>query len=250
MTKATAESKPKGTAKGRKRRAPPAAEEGGKMIRTLGEMEGHPRNPREIGQVASDGLRSSMWVFGDLAGVVFNASTSHVICAHQRREQLEALDVSKIRWGRPYTVTLGYERHRFESVERDGWVRLPDGARFHIRQVSWPDEDFEKAALLTANNPEIMGDFTDDAAELLEELRLTIPDLTMEQLVLDDLLDELTEGLEDEPDDALDGESGGGSHADISDRYTVVVECESESAQQRLHKRLQGEGLVCHCQVW
>jgi len=247
VTKATGESKPK-----RKRKATPAAEEGGTAIRTIGEMAGHPRNPREIGQVASDGLRSSMWVFGDLAGIVFNAATGHVICAHQRREQLQAMDVSKIRWGRPYTVTLGYERQRFESVERDGWVRLPDGARFRVRQVSWDDEDFEKAALLTANNPEIMGDFTDEAAELLEELRRSIPDLTMEQLVLDDLLDELTEGLEDEADGELDGEAGGGggSHADITDRYTVVVECETEAVQQRLHKRLQAEGLVCHCQVW
>lgn len=234
----------------RNERGSPAG--GERLPRSIAEMDGHPRNPREIGEVASDGLRSSLWVFGDLSGIVHNLATGHIICAHQRKEQLVHLDIGTIRWGRPYTVTLGYRRHRFQSEERDGWAKLPDGAKFRVRQVNWQDEDFEKAALLTANNPEIMGDFTADAAALLEELRATIPDLTMEELVLDDLLDELTEELDEEPDDDLDAgdAAAAGTHANISDRYTVVVECESETEQQRLHKRLQGEGLVCHCQVW
>jgi len=237
MSEAPRDGQPNGGGRG--------AATGGKRPRTLGELEGHPRNPREISEAARDGLRQSLYVFGDLSGIVWNAATGHLICAHQRREQLTGLDVGRIRWGRAHDVTLGYPRQRFTSPEREGYVTLADGARFHVRQVDWPDEEFEKAALLTANNPNVMGDFTDEARELLGELRQTVPDLTMEVLALDDLLDDL---LDDDAEDE-DAPDDGGAGGTVADVYQVVVECVDEAEQQTLYDRLKREGKECHLLV-
>jgi len=215
-----------------------------KRPRRIAELGRHPRNPREMSLAASQGLRESEEVFGDLSGITYNGATGHLISGHQRSDQLEDLEPGTIRWGRPYTVELGYPGRRFESVERDGWVKLPSGARFRIRLVRWEDEDFEKAAMLTANNPAIMGEFTDEATALLAELRASIPDLAMEDLGLDELLDDLTADLGDDEDD--DEEE---RRRLVPEVYQVVVECESEAEQQRLFDRLTAEGLTCHVQV-
>jgi len=212
--------------------------------RSLNDLAAHPRNPRVISAAASDGLRQSLAVFGDLSGIVWNTATSHLICAHRRRDQLDGLDVGKIRWGRRHDVTLGYPRSRFTASEREGYVTLPEGARFHVREVNWPDTEFETAALLTANNPNLQGEFTAEATDLLNELRATVPDLTMDELALDDLLDDLL-GDDDEPQEP-DAPPGGGTVPDV---YQVVIECDGEPAQKRLYDRLTREGLDCHLLV-
>ena len=214
-----------------------------KRPRSLSDLAPHPRNPRDISDAAREGLRQSMAVFGDLSGIVYNAATGNLICAHQRRDQLAGLDVGTIRWGRAHDVTLGYPRQRFTSPEREGYAKLPDGARFHVREVHWPDTEFEKAALLTANNPNLQGEFTDEAMTLLTELRATVPDLTMEELALDDLLGDLVEEMDDDepPDD------GGGPA--VPEVYQVVIECADEASQKTLFDRLSREGLDCHLLV-
>ena len=171
---------------------------------SLRDVPAAPYNPRAITDPAAFGLKESLYTFGDLSGVVLNAATGHIICAHQRRDGLVDLDISTIRWGRHYTVTLGFRGQRFLSRERDGWATLPDGARFRVRQVTWPDP-FERAANLTANNPHIAGDWTADAPALLHDLRRTLPDLVMEELRFDALADDFAAlpGLPDEPADGL-----------------------------------------------
>ena len=135
----------------------------------LEQLEGNPGNPRQITPEALRALRVSLETFGDLSGIVFNARTGHLVCAHQRRAALEGVDLSRIRWGRPQRVTLGRPGRRFESGERWGVLRLPEGAVFHVRQVDWPAA-FEAAANVAANSPTLQGEFTEALQPLLHEI--------------------------------------------------------------------------------
>lgn len=156
-------------------------------------------NPRFISDEARAGLRRSLWVFGDLSGVVYNRATGRLICAHQRKRELAALDISSVRWSKPYAVELGEESARFKSRERDGWAALPGGAKFRIREVEWSSEPFEKAANVAANNALIAGEFTADLAALLEDIKLDLPELS-EALRFDDLAVTDPAGKECAPD--------------------------------------------------
>lgn len=205
----------------------------------LKDLSPDPENARRISDEASWALRQSLAIYGDLAGIVYNRATGHLICAHRRREELLDLDIGCIRWGKPYTVTLGYSRRRFESKERDGWLRLPDGARFRIREVEWEPE-FERAANLVANSAFVAGEFTDQAAVQLRELRETISALAMDDLQLHELLEELTDDAKPESDLP---------EQDVPEVFQVVIECESEADQHKLYERLVAEGLACHLLV-
>src|SRR3972149_9028908 len=41
-------------------------------------------NPRRISPAASAGLRASLSTFGDIAGIVWNTRTGHLVCGHPR----------------------------------------------------------------------------------------------------------------------------------------------------------------------
>jgi len=171
---------------------------------SLNDLQGADYNPRTITDEARDGLRRSLYVFGDLSGVTYNRATGRLICAHQRKRELVGLDISAIRWGRTYRVELGEEGKRFISKERDGWAKLPGGAKFRIREVNWTDDVFEKAANVAANDPNIAGEFTAGLADILDEIKMEMPDLST-ALRFDDLDISLPEpdpeaGLTD-PDD-------------------------------------------------
>ena len=145
-----------------------------------------PYNPRTISDRARSGLAASVRTFGDLSGFVVNTQTGHVVCGHQRRAVLAELDLSAVAWGEPYTCELGFPDARFESRERDGYVSTPDGARFHVREVDWP-EPFEKAANLEANNPHIQGQWTEQLDALLDEVSADVGDAHAAELLLDEL---------------------------------------------------------------
>lgn len=125
-----------------------------KKPRTLSKIEDlkpAPYNPRTITEKAANGLGKSIEKFGDIAGITWNAKTGHLVCGHQRVEQLKA------------------QGAKF----KDGALVLPSGERFPIRVVNWTLNQ-EKAANVGANNKHIAGDFTDELASVLSSIKSEI----------------------------------------------------------------------------
>lgn len=124
-----------------------------KQPSSLADLTPAPYNPREISPDALEGLQSSVETFGDLSGIVWNSRTGHLVAGHQRVRALT--DAGAV----------------FRLATKTKPARLTlDGKDFPIRIVDW-DTDTEKAANLTANNPWIAGDFTDDVVDLVDDLR-------------------------------------------------------------------------------
>jgi len=154
---------------------------------TLMDFEPAPYNPRTISDRALAGLSESLMVFGDLSGFVVNRTTGHVICGHQRRVALSALDLGAIVWSPAYTLELGFDSARFTSEERKGEISTPSGARFTVREVRWP-QAFERAANIAANNPAIQGEWVNDKLnEVLAQIRRETPQ-AIDALYLETLL--------------------------------------------------------------
>jgi len=161
-------------------------------------------NPRLISDAAKLGLAKSLEVFGDLSGLVVNKKTGNIISGHQRSSILKDINAHPIKWGDYFTAELGPgttgQDGRFVSKERLGVLKLDNGRQFGIREVEWPIE-FEKAANVSANNPSIQGEFTDDLEGLLDELKDQEGDL-FSGLMLDDLHDEYFGETAGKKDDA------------------------------------------------
>ena len=121
-----------------------------------------PYNPREISEDALNGLETSLRQFGDLSGIVYNHKTQNLICAHQRRKAIERIGVDRIVWQEEYSTPRG--------KEATGYLLAGNGDRFNCRIVNWA-EDVEELANVTANNPEIQGEFTGNINNMLEKIR-------------------------------------------------------------------------------
>ncbi len=107
-----------------------------------------PYNPRAIDDAALRGLGRSLQEFGDIAGIVWNKRTGHLVAGHQR------LDALKREHGEQLSLKPA-GKDRFAIV-------TPSGDRFPVRVVDWSLEQ-EKAANVAANNPHIAGVFDRDA---------------------------------------------------------------------------------------
>ena len=192
-------------------------------------------NPRAMKDKARKELKNSLRVFGDLSGFVWNESTGNIVCGHQRREVLEVKNL--IVWGRPFTVTLGYQGKRFKSKEWLGTVKDSSGVKFAIRRVCW-DLAFEKAANVSANNPRIQGEFiAEDLADLLEEIQAETPG-EAEDVGLSSLFDSLTKKK--------------GKDADITsgkEQWVILVDCKDEKHQAKLLDKFEKEGLKCRALI-
>lgn len=139
------------------------------------------RNPRKINPRAARALAESMRRFGDLSGIVWNFRTRRLVSGHQRRDVLASTESGNIAWGD--------WREGPHGRECAGVLAMPDGARWPVRGVDWPERT-ERAANVAANNPHIGGDWTDEAADLLREIR-TEDAALFEAVGLDALLRDL-----------------------------------------------------------
>ena len=139
----------------------------GKRLTSLADLKPAPYNPRRIGDDAAAGLGVSLKEFGDLSGLVWNATTGHLVCGHQRLAQLK----------------------KRGARLADGAVVTSDGGRFPVRVVEWPLAR-EKAANVVANNPAIGGEFTSDLDTLLGEVKADIGPEMFGELELDELVGE------------------------------------------------------------
>lgn len=154
-------------------------------------LKADPQNARTIEAPALRGLGVSMETFGDLSGIVWNERSGHLVAGHQRMNRLKAAGADEwVRDGNAGTIT----HPKTKEV-------------FTIRIVDW-DPTTERMANLTANNPQIQGDFTEEAAA---QLRTLEDEVMFQALALDGLQEDLdreikkaeeerNEGLTD-PDD-------------------------------------------------
>jgi len=150
-------------------------------------------NPRRIGPIADAALKESLFIFGPLDGFVLNLETNSVICGHQRRRHIADMKPDDIEWGASHKVKLGPKQKRFISTEINGTFQDEHGNHWGVRAVQWPLW-FEQAANISANNPNIAGEFTEELQELLADLESSFP-------VYDELrLDALEVLLEKNPD--------------------------------------------------
>ena len=114
-----------------------------------------PNNPRVIDDVALNGLKASLDRFGYVEPIVWNERTGHIVGGHQR----------------------------FKVLNMQGLIE----AQMVVVDMN-PDD--EMSANLTLNNPEIEGEFSEKALELLKSLKGEESDL-FGKLRMDDLMGKL-----------------------------------------------------------
>jgi hypothetical protein len=103
---------------------------------------------------AAVGLGVSMETFGPL-DITFNIRTSELVSGHQRIKQLKEAGATEV-------VREG----------ETGYIVHPKtGDRFPVRFVDW-DATKQRLGNLVANNPEIQGEFTEDAVAQLHEVSM------------------------------------------------------------------------------
>jgi len=136
-------------------------------------------NPREITDKALGGLQASVDEFGLTQPIVWNKRTKRIVGGHQRLKTLP-----------PETTT--------------------DVVVVDLGEVK------EKALNLALNNPHAAGDWSDDLFEILEEIRVEIPDLSND-LRFDDIMGGSVVDL------GIDDESPGFAEGEQFARADVVV---------------------------
>lgn len=161
----------------------------------LSDLTPAPYNPRRITPEAASGLAKSIVSFGDISGIVFNIRTGHLVCGHQRVDQLKALYgadlmieiVATPPSASPSTKTKEAAQAA-GALDTYGRIVAPTGEAFSVRMVDWP-EGLEMAANVAANNPKIAGEFTPDVAKILDDAQMynarLFKDLKLDELRVD-----------------------------------------------------------------
>jgi hypothetical protein len=140
-----------------------AARAGPVIPANLSELKTAPYNFRTMEERSKIGLGFSMEEFGDIAGIVFNLRTGHLVTGHRRVEQLGKALIKNWRPTSDSSGTVGYAE---VSV---------DGRTWNIRFVDW-EEKKERAANVAANNREIAGTYSGEFIPVLEDIKLETPE--------------------------------------------------------------------------
>lgn len=185
-------------------------------LRLLYDLRPAPYNPREISDKAFGALKGSLEAFGDISGIVWNATTGHLVCGHQRLRALR-------------------EQHGDKLELKGGAIVTPTGERFPVRIVEW-DEMREKAANVAANNPHIASEFTPELDAILEELTAELPDLS-EALRLDEIKIPKLSKRNDEI-------------TPIASKFELIIEFENEENLHAAYERYTCEGLSCRVLIY
>lgn len=139
------------------------------ITKKLSELTTCPYNPRMITDQALAGLTSSVTEYGCIQPIIWNKRTGNVVGGNQRLKVLRA---------------------QGDADTEVVVVDLPLGK--------------EKALNVALNSPHIAGQWTPVLGDLLDEIKLDLPDL-YEELLLDDLLADVPE-VELEPSARVGGE--------------------------------------------
>ena len=152
----------------------------------LTDLKPAPYNPRRVDDKALAGLARSIGEFGDISGIVWNRRTGHLVTGHQRLAALQA------EHGDSLSV---------RGSDAEGWaLAVPVGETIPIRIVDW-DENRERAANVSANNPYIQGTWDyPGLEELLVDLKTTEFGELYSSLRLDELLGNYVGGGLTDPD--------------------------------------------------
>ena len=183
----------------------------------LSDLAAAPYNPRTISAPELSALGFSMAEFGDISGLVWNAKTQRLVAGHQRVKSL---------------------RQQYGDLAIvDGAVQTPEGHRFPLRIVDWP-ESKELAANIAANSPTLTGSFTEDLVGLLEEIH------EQEAALFDGLnfgaMPDIADLLADHPQDEAPGPV-------TEDEAPPVDEQGEPDSRPGAVYCLGGDVLVCSC---
>ena len=201
-------------------------------VASIKTLHSDPDNPRQISSRALEGLKNSTQKFGDLSGIVFNRRSQCVVSGHQR---LKALRHAGVKEWTMESETAGYIIHPVTAE------------RFNIRIVDW-DDVTERAANLTANNPLIAGEYTDEAIDQIRAIEAEIPEF--DDLALSDLASKLERNLRKaEKSLGAEGDGAGDESADVTDAFIVLIECRNEEHQREMIERFTLEGLKCRALI-
>ncbi len=151
----------------------------GTELKTIGDLKAAEFNPRTITADALGGLTASVIEFGDISGIVYNLRLGCLVAGHQRVEAL------KTKYGDDLEIT--------RDDDGNGRIVTLNGS-WNVRFVDW-DEQRHQAAMLTANNPEIQGDWTDGVVAMLETMKIETGEL-FAGLKLDELMGDLQEEVQ------------------------------------------------------
>ena len=212
----------------------------------MGALQPDPINAsiREIDPRSLTGLTFSVEEFGDIGGIFWNRRTQQLGGGHQRVDALKQAAESR-------GVQLRLERLA------PGWlvIRLPAAEdkpayEWPVRVVDW-DLETQRAANVTANNPEIQGRFRAEIEPLLAELAQSRPVL-YEVTGLDRLLQELQDG------GGKGGEGGGApdgsgktppnldpGESRYKEQYGVIVVLANAKEQEDAFNDLTARGYTC-----
>lgn len=150
-------------------------------------------NPRDITDRAFEGLKESIKKFGFVDPIIVNKRTGHLVGGHQRLKAAQALNLEKV-----------------PVVEID---------------VSELDE---KALNVTLNNQAISGHYTDLLQDLLQEVKVELPDFG--NLLLGDLEINTNWNADMEEMDSIDPNLDG-----IKSKFTITCEQEQrDNLEQEL----------------
>lgn len=149
------------------------------------DLKGNARNPRRISGEALAGLKVSLARYGDIAGITYNLRDGTLVTGHQRMAALRAI----------YGDGLKIEGERLVAPTGESWA---------VRVVDW-DEATANAAMVSANNEHIQGEYTDELQGLLREIEDADPEM-FASLEMDKLLEDLREVDERDADDGPEDE--------------------------------------------
>lgn len=130
----------------------------------LNELKAAPYNPRQMSERAFEGLKESIGRFGFVEPIIWNERTGNIVGGHQRWRSL---------------LELGETEVDVVAVDLD--------------------EEEEKVLNVTLNNPEVKGNWTNFANDLLKASQSISPD-AYEGLLFNELqetLDEIKESVSD-----------------------------------------------------
>jgi hypothetical protein len=117
-------------------------------------------NPRDISEDAFEGLKNSIKEFGVVDPFIVNKTTGNLVGGHQRLKAVKELKLTKVP-----VIYISLDKHR------------------------------EKILNVTLNNPQIAGYYTKDLRQILEDIKIDLPEFdydavrmnTFDHLILDDI---------------------------------------------------------------
>lgn len=195
-------------------------------------------NPRKFSEESRKALRSSIDQFGDISGITWNKRTGNVVAGNHRLEELYE--------------KYGKENISFQQIADSDFYMIMANNEFTtyiLREVDW-EESKEKMANVVANSQKVMGEFTAQLNDILDDIQLEFDDITFKSLRLDELnlnISELSDLDDSNKITIRQHERDLSTNDDIEEEltfnYKIEIDCETEEKQKKLYQELVDRGL-------